>query len=213
MVYGQLPFQHIPGGPLPKMNYIADPSHVIDYPAQATPKGLQNPEAYAVDVPPAAIDAMQRCLCYRKEQRLTIPELLVHEFLRPKVNKGGLEPGATSITEAQMGLLVNFILTQHKLPPFETDNETARVIFAISINECLVVTIGIGEESEGCGGRASTASDAGTRPKETNLRRTDKTGPVQAIIGTKCVVKVEYIYIIGYLYTPRCTSAGTTRQD
>ena len=127
MVYGNPPFQHIGGGPLPKMNTIADPSHVIDYPARALPKGLQDPEAFAVDVPPAAIDAMKRCLMYRKEQRLTIPELLVHEFLRPKMQGSTLPQGATSITEAQMRMLVNFILQEHALPKLTEDNKTAEV--------------------------------------------------------------------------------------
>jgi serine/threonine-protein kinase TTK/MPS1 len=80
MVYGAPPFQHIGGGPLPKMNAIADPSHRIDYPETAAPRSNST---LSVTVDPTAIDSMRRCLAYRKEQRLTIPELLTHEFLRP----------------------------------------------------------------------------------------------------------------------------------
>ena len=125
MVYGNPPFQHIGGGPLSKMNIIADASHRIDYPVQAKPKGLQ--DDFAVTVPPAAIDAMQRCITYRKEQRLTIPELLVHEFLRPRIKASALPPGATSLTETQMAMLVNFILQEHNLPKLREGDQTAVV--------------------------------------------------------------------------------------
>lgn len=89
MVYGSPPFQHIGGGPLPKMTTIADPSHKIDYPTVAVPRPIPGTSSeamqqFAVNVPRAAIDAMGRCLQYKKEHRLTIPELLSHEFLRPK---------------------------------------------------------------------------------------------------------------------------------
>lgn len=88
MIYGSLPFNHIVGGPLAKMNAIANPEHRIDYPSIATPKlppgSTLKPEDLAVPVLPSAIDVMRRCMTYRKEQRLTIPELLRHEFLRPR---------------------------------------------------------------------------------------------------------------------------------
>lgn len=88
MIYGNLPFGHFGGGPLAKMTAIANPNHRIDYPAMATPKlppgSTLQAEDLAVPVLPSAIDTMKRCLMYRKEQRLTIPELLRHEFLRPR---------------------------------------------------------------------------------------------------------------------------------
>ena len=94
MVYGNPPFAQIGGGPLPKMNAIADPSHRITYPETAIPKSsigvdgsVNDPSSLAVLVDPTAIDSMKRCLSYRKEQRLTIPELLVHEFLRPRAKR------------------------------------------------------------------------------------------------------------------------------
>ncbi|KAK8843417.1 hypothetical protein IAR55_007074 [Kwoniella newhampshirensis] len=99
MIYGSPPFQHIGGGPLARMGVIADPNHIITYPEMAVPKtavgvGLDghpiNPATLAVAVSPAAIDSMQRCLSYRKEHRLTISELLHHEFLKPKIRDGTL---------------------------------------------------------------------------------------------------------------------------
>jgi serine/threonine-protein kinase TTK/MPS1 len=87
MIYGNPPFHHISGGPLAKMTYVGDPKHRIEYPEVAVPKlgaGQPNP-SLAVTVLPSAIDSMKRCLMYRKEQRLTIPELLQHDFLRPKL--------------------------------------------------------------------------------------------------------------------------------
>ena len=91
MIYGNPPFAHIPGGPLPKMNAIADPKYVISFPAEAVPKAILGSQgliadgtSLAVRVGPAAVDTMRRCLAYRKEYRLTIPELLQHEFLHPR---------------------------------------------------------------------------------------------------------------------------------
>ena len=89
MIYGNPPFASIPGGPLPKMNAIADPSYQIHYPEKTAPKVSATSEPLPeVAVNPAAIDSMRRCLAYKKDQRLTIPELLHHEFLRPRI-KGG----------------------------------------------------------------------------------------------------------------------------
>ena len=94
MVYGNPPFAHIGGGPLPKMNAIADPSYRITYTETATSKAVIGPDGksnhpshLSVTVDPKAIDSMKRCLTYRKEQRLTIPELLQHEFLRPQAKR------------------------------------------------------------------------------------------------------------------------------
>lgn len=94
MIYGSPPFQHIGGGPLPKMNAIANSSYIIDYPSHAIPKPTPGRDENAVAaewsirVLPRAIDVMQGCLKYKKEGRLTIPELLVHEFLTPETVAG-----------------------------------------------------------------------------------------------------------------------------
>lgn len=90
MIYGSPPFQHIGGGPLPKMNAIANASYVIDYPTHAIPKptpGRDDAAAaeWSIRVLPSAIHVMQGCLKYKKEGRFTIPELLVHEFLKPEL--------------------------------------------------------------------------------------------------------------------------------
>lgn len=93
MVYGSPPFAHIPGGPLTKMGLIADPNHRVDYPAIAVPRGATSPQGQPVDpaslsvrVMPAAIESMKSCLAYDKDKRLTIPKLLDHQFLQPKLD-------------------------------------------------------------------------------------------------------------------------------
>lgn len=92
MVYGSPPFSHIQGGPLSKMNVIANPAHRIEYPDIAIPRGATgidgeavDPASMAVKVMPSAIDSMRACLAYDKEERLTIPGLLEHEFLQPRL--------------------------------------------------------------------------------------------------------------------------------
>lgn len=76
------------------MGVIADPNHVVTYPEVAVPKTAvgfsldghpTDPASLSVPVSPSAIDSMKRCLAYRKEHRLTIPELLQHEFLKPRI--------------------------------------------------------------------------------------------------------------------------------
>ena len=84
MIHGSPPFNGISGGPLAKMNVIADARHHIDYPEVAITRGVGVGQNQHVTVPPEATDSIKRCLMYRKEQRLTIPELLQHEFLRPR---------------------------------------------------------------------------------------------------------------------------------
>ncbi|WVQ93339.1 hypothetical protein IAU59_000407 [Kwoniella sp. CBS 9459] len=139
MIYGNPPFQHIGGGPLAKMGVIADPNHVITYPEIAIPKttvgvGLDgrpiDPSSLVVAVSPAAIDTMKRCLSYRKEHRLTISELLVHEFLKPKIRAPAVPPGSTTITESQMGMMVNFLLREHGLPELTDRDSTAEDLFS-----------------------------------------------------------------------------------
>nr|XP_031862296.1 uncharacterized protein CI109_002261 [Kwoniella shandongensis]KAA5529368.1 hypothetical protein CI109_002261 [Kwoniella shandongensis] len=139
MIYGAPPFQHIGGGPLAKMGVIADPNHSIMYPEIAIPKtavgvGLDgqpiDPATLAVAVSPAAIDSMKRCLAYRKEHRLTIPELLHHEFLKPKIRAPDVPPGSTPITQYQMERLVNFILCENGLPELPDGNHTAEDLFS-----------------------------------------------------------------------------------
>ncbi|ORX39001.1 kinase-like domain-containing protein [Kockovaella imperatae] len=127
MIYGHTPFSSIPGGPLPKMNAIADPNHKITYPDTATPKGAAPDLAVAVN--PAAIDTMRRCLCYNREQRLTIPELLHHEFLRPKIRESALPVGSTTLTRHQMSLLVDYVLQYNHLPTLAPGDTTAEDLF------------------------------------------------------------------------------------
>ncbi|WVR09171.1 hypothetical protein IAU60_006233 [Kwoniella sp. DSM 27419] len=136
MIYGAPPFQHIGGGPLGKMSTIANPNHIIEYPELAVPKATVgvsldgqpiDPASLAVRISPSAIDSMKRCLAYRKEHRLTIPELLHHEFLKPKIKTPDIPPDSTTITQTQMERLVSFILTTHGLP--DRQDQTAEDLF------------------------------------------------------------------------------------
>lgn len=86
MIYGSPPFHHITAGPLAKMNAIADPSYRITYPSTAIAKtsslpGQPSPASVPVVVPTTAISTMRSCLAYNKDNRLTIPKLLQHDFL------------------------------------------------------------------------------------------------------------------------------------
>lgn len=91
MIYGVPPFHRITGGPLAKMNAIADPSHRIDFPSTSSPPSSStSPPHPPVTVPPSAIVAMRSCLEYDKERRMTIPQLLRDEFLSPI--KRGVSP-------------------------------------------------------------------------------------------------------------------------
>ncbi|KAK4686898.1 serine/threonine-protein kinase TTK/MPS1, partial [Tremellales sp. Uapishka_1] len=134
MVYGNPPFHHINGGPMIRLNAIANPNHKIDYPEVAVPRPVigrsgqtSDQSNLAVSVNPAVIDSMMRCLAYRKEHRHTIPELLLHEFLKPSRNPSALPLDSTSITSDQMRILVDFVIRQNKLPPLPEDDTTAAV--------------------------------------------------------------------------------------
>lgn len=67
MVYGRPPFAHIQSM-MKKIYAIPDPTHEINYPS------IDNP---------ALLDAMKRCLQRNPKERLSIPDLLSHAFLRP----------------------------------------------------------------------------------------------------------------------------------
>ena len=125
------------------MTYIANPEHLIAYPKLAkSPQGAERKassmEIDSVKIGPAAIDTMKRCLSYKKEDRLTIPELLQHPFLHPQT-QGRLAstssamltqvvpPGATSITAAQMRVLVDWVLTERGIPALSSSDRTAEV--------------------------------------------------------------------------------------
>ncbi|ORY26276.1 hypothetical protein BCR39DRAFT_262771 [Naematelia encephala] len=143
MIYGNPPFASIPGGPLPRMNVIADPAHEIQYPDQALPRASVGADGQAIDVsamavpvPLTAIDTMRRCLAYRKEHRLTIPELLRHPFLRPEHRDlPAIPPDATTITKSQMALLVNFVLRSNRLPVMSEQDRTAEDLFAQLVDQ------------------------------------------------------------------------------
>lgn len=133
MIYGGPPFQHVTGGPLVKMNIIGSASHQITYPDRVVAKYQIGPDGRTVEgegctvpVRRAAIDAMRACLQYDRDKRLTIPQLLEHEFFK------GDASDATSITQAQMKLLIDHILksaTRLKADPNGTE-EAAAELFA-----------------------------------------------------------------------------------
>ncbi|WOO83461.1 Serine/threonine-protein kinase mph1 [Vanrija pseudolonga] len=136
MIYGSPPFHHITAGPLAKMNAIADPSYRITYPPTAIAKtsslpGQPSPTSVPVVVPTTAISTMRSCLAYNKDNRLTIPKLLQHDFLtRNEPTVPSLPPNSTSITESQMAMLVNFVLRENGLPTLAGNDRTAEDLFS-----------------------------------------------------------------------------------
>lgn len=124
------------------MQVIADPNHRVEYPDIAIPRGATgqhgeavDPTTLAVKVMPSAIDTMRSCLAYNKEQRLAIPALLRHDFLQPRLESQSCSPfvsrlcalrdqwltaiaepslpsGTTTISAAQMRIMVNYVLSK-----------------------------------------------------------------------------------------------------
>jgi len=138
MIYGHTPFQHITGNIMAKLHTIADPNTRIEYPATSVSGpsatvGNPTPPRYTVPVPTAAISSIRGCLEHDKEKRLTIPELLKHEFLVPRLNASSssptLPPGATSITKDQMAMLVNYLLRANGVKPPPPGDRTAEELF------------------------------------------------------------------------------------
>lgn len=89
MIYGSPPFQGITGGPLVKMQVIGSGTFDIPYPASVKAARKHNEEPTSpgtapVVIPTEAIDSIQSCLAHRREDRLSIPSLLDHVFLKPK---------------------------------------------------------------------------------------------------------------------------------
>lgn len=69
MVYGKTPFAHITALHA-KIQEVANPNHKINFIPVSNPHLL---------------DIMRKCLAYRREERLRIPELLNHPFLQPQM--------------------------------------------------------------------------------------------------------------------------------
>eukprot|EP00250_Pteridium_aquilinum_P035439 c9419_g1_i1 orf=274-2952(+) len=69
MVYGKTPFAHITALHA-KIQEVANPNHKINFPPVSNPH---------------LTDIMKKCLAYKREERLRIPELLNHPFLQPQM--------------------------------------------------------------------------------------------------------------------------------
>lgn len=97
MVYGQPPFQHL--SVYQKMKAIPDLAHVIDFPEYSTPVAPTPRLSNGVPgtaTPPKKLDHLKRkvhrdviasmkcCLCRNPKERVTIPELLEHDWLAMK---------------------------------------------------------------------------------------------------------------------------------
>jgi len=90
MVYGHPPFQHL--SVYQKMKAIPDTTHTIDFPEYATPTA----RSASSGSPPKKLEHLKRCVaapviaCVKKclsrnpKERVTIPELLVQEWLGMK---------------------------------------------------------------------------------------------------------------------------------
>lgn len=94
MIYGSPPFQSITGGPLVKMQVIGAGTFNIPYPTSVTATRKHHDEststrAAPVCVPKNAIETIQSCLAQDRDERLTIPALLNHAFLKPAATEQG----------------------------------------------------------------------------------------------------------------------------
>jgi hypothetical protein len=93
MIYGNPPFHGIAGGAMIKMQVIGSGQHVIDFPERVTSKITDPQEGRVINtqqisIPYSARHTMRSCLSYRKEDRLAIPELLAHNFLKSGQDSG-----------------------------------------------------------------------------------------------------------------------------
>ncbi|ORY94401.1 kinase-like domain-containing protein [Syncephalastrum racemosum] len=96
MVYGFTPFQEL--NVYQKLQIIPDAKHPIHYPEHVLPKKNKDPTER---VTPELLDVMQSCLSREPKQRLSIPDLLKHAFLKPKpaIRANALEQAFLEIFE------------------------------------------------------------------------------------------------------------------
>ncbi|KAJ9106150.1 hypothetical protein QFC21_001293 [Naganishia friedmannii] len=118
MIYGNPPFHGIAGGAMIKMQVIGSGQHVIDFPERVTSKITDPQEGRVVNtqqisIPYSARHTMRSCLSYRKEDRLAIPELLGHNFLKSGQDSvPELSDDQILMTQSQMRRLVDHVLRE-----------------------------------------------------------------------------------------------------
>jgi serine/threonine protein kinase len=93
MIYGNPPFHGISGGAMVKMQVIGSGQHVIEFPERIVSKITEPSDGRVVStqqvsIPYSARHTMRSCLSYEKESRLTIEELLAHNFLKSGHDSG-----------------------------------------------------------------------------------------------------------------------------
>lgn len=93
MVYGNPPFHGVSGGAMVKMQVIGSGQHVIEFPERAVSKITDAQDGRVIhtqqiSIPYSARHTMRSCLSYQKDNRLTIPELLSHNFLKSGHDSG-----------------------------------------------------------------------------------------------------------------------------
>ena len=76
-----------------KMQVIGSGQHVIEFPERAVTKIIDAKDGRMVhtqhvSIPYSARQTMRSCLSYQKDNRLTIPELLSHNFLKSGHDSG-----------------------------------------------------------------------------------------------------------------------------
>ena len=82
MAYGHTPFSKI-NGLVQKLHAITDPNHTIEFP----PLPVKNDHL---------IDLMKRCLERRVENRIEVPDILRHPYLRPEEAAASLNTSTSS---------------------------------------------------------------------------------------------------------------------
>ncbi|KAJ9124110.1 hypothetical protein QFC22_000905 [Naganishia vaughanmartiniae] len=118
MIYGNPPFHGIAGGAMIKMQVIGSGQHVIDFPERVTSKITDPQEGRVINtqqisIPYSARHTMRSCLSYGKEDRLAIPELLAHNFLKSGQDSvPELSDDQILMTQSQMRRLVDHVLRE-----------------------------------------------------------------------------------------------------
>jgi serine/threonine protein kinase len=149
MVYGQTPFARITGM-IPKLHAITDPKHTIPMPPVANPHltGL-----------------ISACLERHPHRRITIAEILSHQFLRPAAaatpaSKGGsggadgepASPAPSGLSAAQLQGLLEQI--QKHGANVDVGAVTQEVFRQIATGESVAARVGAMDLNAGAGAEA-----------------------------------------------------------
>lgn len=119
MAYGHTPFSKI-NGLVQKLHAITDPNHTIEFP----PLPVKNDHL---------IDLMKRCLERRVENRIDVPSILRHPYLRPEEAAASLNTSSSS-DDAEKANNGNSGLSMQQLQQLLTQLSTNNTDNSIDVN-------------------------------------------------------------------------------